>query len=186
MQWIPRELLGLNVFASGDEASWTEFLRSVVSRGLGGIQLVIPDAHQGLKEAVDNVPLLTSCQRCRTHFAENLLTRVPKSAKDFVAAPNRSIFADATADRVWAQHGCVIEQLTNRFPQAANLLSETGADFLAFTGFANSHWRRICSNNPRERLIREIRSPTDVDSVFSNRDAIIRLIESGLAEQNGE
>jgi transposase-like protein len=179
-------LLGFDIFTAEDEAAWTEFLRSLVERGLNGVLLVISDAHQGLKAAIAKALPGASWQRCRTHFARNLLSRVPRSAQDLVAAMNRSIFAQITAEEVRRQHGRVIKQLCERFPQAAELLEEAAEDILAFTAFPKEHWRQIWSNNPQERLIREIRRRTDVVSIFPNREAIIRLVGAVLAEQDDE
>jgi len=181
-----REVLGMDVITSEDGAGWTAFLRGLVERGLSGVKLVISDDHKGLKLAVAEV-LSGSCwQRCRTHFMRNLLTKVPKSAADLVATLVRSIFAQPSVQEVWAQHGRVVEQLHSRFPEAADLLAEAAEDILAFTGFPKAVWRQIWSNNPLERLNREIRRRTDVVGIFPNRGAIIRLVGAVLAEQNDE
>lgn len=181
-----RELLGLDVFTTEDEAAWETFFSGLVARGLSGVDLVISDAHQGLKNAIAKVFVGAGWQRCRTHFAKNLLSKVPKSAQDFVAALNRSIFAQPNADEVWAQHRRVVDQLAGRFADAAHLLEDAAEDVLAFSSFPKSHWRQIWSNNPQERLNREIRRRTDVVSIFPNRAAIIRLVGAVLAEQNDE
>jgi putative transposase len=181
-----RELLGLDVFTAEDEAAWETFFGGLVARGLSGVDLVISDAHQGLKKAIAKVFVGAGWQRCRTHFARNLLAKVPKSAQDFVAALNRSIFAQPTADEVWAQHRRVVDQLAGRFADAAHLLEDAAEDVLAFSSFPKSRWRQIWSNNPQERLNREIRRRTDVVSIFPNRDAIIRLVGAVMAEQNDE
>ena len=181
-----RELLGLDVFTSEDEAAWETFFNALVARGLSGVELVISDAHKGLKTAIAKAFIGASWQRCRTHFARNLLAKVPKAAQDFVAALNRSIFAQPNAQEVWAQHRRVVDQLTNRFRDAAQLLEDAAEDILAFAAFPKSHWRQIWSNNPQERLNREIRRRTDVVSIFPNRQAIVRLIGAVLAEQNDE
>ena len=181
-----RELLGLDVFTSEDETAWETFFNALVDRGLSGVELVISDAHKGLKAAIAKVFIGASWQRCRTHFARNLLAKVPKAAQDFVAALNRSVFAQPNADEVWAQHHRVVDQLRDRFGDAAKLLEHAAEDVLAFSSFPKAHWRQIWSNNPQERLNREIRRRTDVVSIFPNREAIIRLIGAVLAEQNDE
>jgi putative transposase len=127
-----------------------------------------------------------SWQRCRTHFARNVLTRVPKAAQGFVAAAVRSIFEQADADEVRAQHGRVVEQMRERFPDAAKRLEEARDDVLAFAAFPRAHWRQIWSNNPLERLNKEIRRRTDVVGIFPNRGAVVRLVGAVLAEQNDE
>jgi transposase-like protein len=181
-----REILGLDVITTEDGAGWTAFLRGLVARGLGGVQLVISDAHEGLKAAIAAVLPGASWQRCRTHFGWNLRTRVPKAAQDVVASLVRSIFAQPDAAAVWAQHARVVAELTDRFPAAAELLAEAAPDLLAFTAFPTEHWRQIWSNNPQERLNREIRRRTDVVGIFPNRAAIIRLVGASLAEQHDE
>ncbi len=120
------------------------------------------------------------------HFMRNLLTRVPKSSQDMVAALVRSIFAQPDRAAVWAQHGRVVEQLSERFTEASDMLIDAAEDILAFSTFPKEHWRQVWSNNPQERLNREIRRRTDVVGIFPNRAAVIRLIGAVLAEQNDE
>ena len=143
-----REILGLDVFTSEDEAGWTAFPRSLVARGLSGVKLVTFDAHSGLKAAI--AAELPGCcwQRCRTHFMRNLLCKVPKSAQGLVGTLVRSVFAQPTSKEVWAQHERVCEELGRRFPQATELLQDAAEDVLAFTTFPESVWRQIWSNNP--------------------------------------
>ena len=181
-----REVLGCDVITSEDGAGWTAFLRDLVARGLGGVRLVISDDHKGLKQAVAAVLPGAAWPRCRTHFMRNLLTRVPKSAQALVATLVRSIFAQPTAEEVRAQHGRVVEQLQGRFRDAAALLVEAAEDILAFAAFPAEHWRQIWSNNPLERLHREVRRRTDVVGIFPGRPAVLRLVGAVLAEQHDE
>jgi transposase-like protein len=181
-----REILGLDLFTSEDGAGWTAFLRDLVARGLSGVRLVISDDHAGLVAAIAAVLPGASWQRCRTHFVRNLLTRVPKSAQPFVATLVRSIFAQPSREEVEAQHARVLEQLAERFPAAAELLADAREDILAFRSLPTEHWRQIWSNNPQERLNREIRRRTDVVGIFPNREAVIRLVGSVLCEQHDE
>jgi transposase-like protein len=180
-----REVLGIDVITVEDGAGWMAFLRGLVARGLAGVSLVISDDHKGLVEAVAAV-LGASWQRCRTHFARNLLTRVARSAQPMVAALVRSIFAQASAEEVWAQHARVVEQLGERFGDAAVMLDDARDDILAFTAFPQLHWKQIWSNNPLERLNKEIRRRTDVVGIFPNRAAVVRLVGAVLAEQHDE
>jgi putative transposase len=143
-----RETLGMEVITSEDGAGWTAFLRSLVARGLSGVQLVVSDAHAGLTDAVAAVLPGASWQRCRTHFMRNLLSRVPKSAHGLVAPLVRSIFDQPDQDSAWAQHARIVEQLTGRFDDAAELLAESGHEILAFTAFPKAHWGQLRSNNP--------------------------------------
>jgi putative transposase len=156
-----REILGLDVITTEDGAGWLAFLRGLVARGLSGTSLVISDAHPGLVDAIGSTLVGASWQRCRTHYMRNLLTRVPKSAQSMVATLVRTIFEQPDAASVWAQHARVVE-------------------------FPKEHWRQIWSNNPQERLNKELRRRTDVVGIFPNRDAVLRLVGAVLAEQHDE
>jgi transposase-like protein len=181
-----REVLGVDVITAEDGAGWLAFLRSLVARGLKGVQLVTSDAHEGLKNAISATLRGASWQRCRTHFMRNLLTRVPRSAQGAVATMVRSIFEQPDADEVHKQHARIVAQLRDRFDQAADMLEEAAAEVLAFTAFPKDHWRRIWSNNPLERLNKEARRRTDVVGIFPNRSAVVRLVGAVLAEQHDE
>jgi putative transposase len=181
-----REILGVDVFTTEDGAAWTSFLRGLVARGLSGVKLVISDSHEGLKKAVAAVLPGTSWQRCRVHFVRNLQTKVPKSAQTFIATLVRSIFAQPDQSAVLTQHARIVEQLALKFPTAANMLAEAGPEVLAFATFPKEHWRQIWSNNPQERLNKEVRRRTDVVGIFPNREAVIRLVGAVLAEQHDE
>jgi len=181
-----REILGVAVITTEDGAGWTAFLRGLVARGLTGVRLAIADAHVGLTQAIAAVLPGAAWQRCRTHFGWNLRTRVPKAAQDLVATLVRSIFAQPDATAVWTQHERIVTELAARYPAAAELLADAAANLLAFTAFPVEHWRQIWSNNPQERLNREIRRRTDVVGIFPNRAAVLRLVGASLAEQHDE
>jgi len=181
-----REVLGVDVFTSEDGAAWLGFLRSLVARGLRGVKLTVSDAHPGLKAAIAAVLPGGAWQRCRAHFVQNLLAQVPKSAHLAVSSLFRSIYTQLDADSVRAQYDTVLRSLEERFPKAGDLLARAREELLAFTSFPKEHWRQIWSNNPQERLNKEIRRRTDVVGVFPNRDAITRLIGALLAEQHDE
>jgi transposase-like protein len=181
-----REILGLDTFTSEDEAAWRAFLSGLTERGLAGVQLVVSDDHRGLTNAIDALLPGASWQRCRTHFMRNLLTRVPKSAQPFVATLVRTVFAQPSAEEVAAQLGRVVEQLRGRFPQVAEMLEDAAPDVTAFAAFPVEHWRQTWSNNPQERLNREIRRRSDVVGIFPNREAVVRLVGMVLAEQHDE
>jgi putative transposase len=181
-----REILGLDTFTSEDGAAWTRFLRDLVGRGLSGVRLVISDDHKGLVGAIAAVLPGASWQRCRTHFMRNALCRVPRSAQPFVATLVRTIFAQPSSEEVQAQLRRVTQQLEGRFPDVARLLDEAAPDITAFASFPVEHWRQIWSNNPQERLNREIRRRSDVVGIFPDRAAIIRLVGAVLAEQHDE
>ncbi len=177
-----REILGLDVVTAEDGAGWLAFLRGLRARGLKGVELVISDAHPGLKDAISSVLRGAAWQRCRTHFIRNLLTRVPKAAHGIVATYVRTIFAQPDAESVRAQHARTVEHLRGRFQRAADMLADAAEELLAFTAFPKEHWRQIWSNNPQERLNREIRRRTDVVGIFPNREAINRLVGAVLCE----
>jgi len=145
-----RESLGFDVITTEDGAGWTAFLRSLVARGLSGVALVVSDDHKGLKAAIEAVLVGATWQRCRTHFARNLLTRVPKASQGMVATLVRTIFEQPDHDSVWAQHARVVDQLAGRFPEAAMMLAGAAEDLLAFSTFPPEHWSAIRSNNPQE------------------------------------
>jgi Transposase and inactivated derivatives len=182
-----REILGLELSTAEDGAGWLSFWRGLVARGLSGVQMVVSDDHTGLVEAIRATLPGAAWQRCRTHYMRNLLTKVPKAAQQMVATMVRTIFAQPDPDSVWAQHRRVVDQLeTAGFSDAATHLDEAAADLLAFTGFPKEHWRQIWSNNPQERLNREIRRRTDVVGIFPTRASVIRLVGAVMAEQDDE
>jgi putative transposase len=181
-----REILGLDVASAEDGAGWLAFLRGLVARGLSGVQLVISDAHPGLVSAIGSALPGAGWQRCRTHYLRNLLTRVPKSAQPHIATQVRTIFDQADADAVRAQYDRVVDALSGKYPDAAAHLDEAREELLAFTGYPREIWRQIWSNNPQERLNKEIRRRTDVVGIFPGRDALIRLVGAVLAEQSDE
>ncbi|MFQ5745549.1 MAG: IS256 family transposase [Acidobacteriota bacterium] len=181
-----REVLGVDVITTEDGAGWLSFLRSLVSRGLSGVQLVTSDAHEGLKAAIASALPGSSWQRCRTHFMVNLLAKVPKAAQQAVATLVRSIFAQPDAESTEGQFDQVLEHLEGSFPEAAELLADAREELLAFTTFPWAARRQLWSNNPLERLNKEVRRRTDVVGIFPNRRALIRLVGAVLAEQNDE
>jgi transposase-like protein len=182
-----REIVGFDIVTTEDTASWTEFLRGLVARGLSGVELVISDAHGGIKAAISQVLSDASWQRCRTHFMANLASRVPKASWPMVATVVRSIFEQPDRDTTWAQLGDVVDKLnTTGFADAAIYLLDAANDILAFSAFPTEHWPKIRSNNPQERLNKEIRRRTDVVGIFPNRRAVIRLMGAILAEQTDE
>ena len=176
----------MDVITTEDGAGWLAFLRSLVARGLSGVHLVISDAHEGLKGAIGAVLAGATWQRCRTHAMRNLMTKVPKASQSMVATLVRTIFEQPDGEQVWAQHSRVVAQLQDRFPDVAAMLVDMAPDLLAFTDFPVEHWSAIRSNNPQERLNKELRRRTDVVGIFPNRAAVIRLVGAVLAEQHDE
>jgi putative transposase len=181
-----REVLGVDVGDSEDETFWTRFLRSLRARGLGGVRLVISDAHAGLKASIRKCFAGSSWQRCRVHFARNLLATIPKAHTEFVAAAFRSAFTLTNPDDVAARWDEVQATLAERFPKAAALMADAKTDVLTFTAFPRAHWRKIWSNNPLERLNKEVKRRSNVVGIFPNDAAVVRLIGAVLADQHEE
>jgi transposase-like protein len=181
-----REVLGVDIGDSEDETFWLRFLRSMRKRGLTGVRLVISDAHEGLKAAIRKGFSGASWQRCRVHYAHNLLSKVPKGHQEMVAAAFRSIFALGTIAEVLARWDEVADMLEPKFPKAAGSMREAKTDVLAFGAFPSAHWRKIWSNNPLERLNKEVKRRTNVVGIFPNDAAAIRLIGAVLADQHSE
>ena len=181
-----REVLGLQTATSETGPAWNTFLADLVARGLTGVRLVTSDAHAGLKDAIAaNLPG-TAWQRCRTHYAANLMGVTPKSMWPAVKAMLHSVYDQPDADAVHAQFDRLLDYVDGKLPAAHEHLDAARADTLAFTDFPEGLWPQIWSNNPNERLNREIRRRTDSVGIFPNRDAIIRLVGAVLAEQTDE
>jgi putative transposase len=181
-----REVLGFAVGDSEDGAFWTAFLRSLKARGLGGVQLVVSDAHTGLKQAIGAVLIGSSWQRCRVHFLRNVLAQVPKGSAEMVAAAIRTIFAQPKADMVRDQLGVIAGMLGRQSPKVETMLRDAATDLLAFTDFPVAHWKKIWSTNPLERLNKEVKRRTDVVGVFPNPEALLRLAGAVLVEAHDE
>ena len=181
-----REVLGVSVGDSEDGAFWTQFLRGLKARGLGGVQLVIADAHLGLRQAIDAVLLGAAVQRCRVHFLRNVLGAIPKGSAEMVAAAIRTIFAQPDAAHVHEQLDVIATMLGRQFPKVELLLRDAAPELLAFTGFPVAHWRKVWSTNPLERVNKEIKRRADVVGVFPNPDALLRLAGAVLVETHDE
>ena len=181
-----REVLGLRVATSETGAVWNEFFADLVARGLAGVRLVTSDAHTGLKDAIAaNLPGAT-WQRCRTHYAANLMGITPKNMWPAVKAMLHSVYDQPDAASVHAQFDRLLDYVSEKLPTVAEHLDAARADILAFTTFPKDVWTQVWSNNPAERLNREIRRRTDAVGIFPNRAAIVRLVGAVLAEQTDE
>ena len=181
-----REVLGLRIATSETGPAWNEFFADLTARGLTGVRLVTSDAHQGLVEAIAaNLPGAT-WQRCRTHYAANLMSVTPKSMWPAVKAMLHSVYDQPGKDAVQAQFDRLLDYVDGKLPEVHEHLDAARADILAFTAFPKDVWNQIWSNNPAERLNREIRRRTDSVGIFPHRAAIVRLVGAVLAEQTDE
>jgi transposase-like protein len=180
-----REIIGLDVGEAETEAFWTEFLRSLVARGLVGVQLAISDAHPGLKAAIARV-LGSPWQRCTVHFLRDLRGHCRKDLHDALGALIRQLFTAADATDARRRLADAIAQLQTRLPKIARLLEEAEDDVLAFYAFPAEHWPKLRSTNPLERFNREIGRRTDVVGIFPDDPSLIRLVSMLAIEANDE
>lgn len=189
-----REILGMGIGDSESTDFWTEFLRSLRTRGLNpstptrpeGVALVISDAHAGLKAAIKAVLPGAAWQRCRVHFARNVTQALGSAHSKPINALIATIFAQTTPESVREQYHQVTASLQTSLPQIAAMLREAEKDLTAFAAFPVEHWKKIWSNNPIERCNCEIKRRADVVQVFPNRDSVTRLIGAVLLEQHEE
>jgi len=189
-----REILGMALGDAETTDFWTEFLRGLRERGLKvatdadplGVALVTSDAHAGLKAAVKAILPGAGWQRCRVHFARNVTQKLGSARSKPVNALISTIFAQTTRETVTAQYTAVTDSLRPSFPEIAEMLDDAQADLTAFAGMPREHWQKIWSNNPIERLNREIKRRADIVQIFPDRDSVTRLIGAVLQEQHEE
>lgn len=181
-----REVLGVDVGDSENETFWREFLAGLVDRGLAGVRLVVSDAHAGLVKAIGRCFQAAAWQRCRVHAMRNLLSAAHHRHRQMIAALIRTVFAQPDADAARVQLRAVVDQLAVYAPAVAERLAAMENDLLAYTGFPPGHWSKIWSNNPIERLNRELKRRTDVVGIFPDKQSVIRLVGALLVEINDE
>ena len=180
-----REVIALDVGEAETEAFWRSFLRDLVKRGLGGVQLVISDAHAGLKKAIGQV-LGCPWQRCSVHFLRESLGHARREQQPMLAALLRPIFTAESGEQARELIGHALERLRKPLPKVAQLLEEAEDDLLGFNALPAEHWPKLRSTNPLERVNREIGRRTDVVGIFPNDKALLRLAASVVIEQNDE
>ncbi|MEE1622876.1 IS256 family transposase [Zafaria sp. J156] len=181
-----REALGIQASSAEDGAGWLGFFRDLAARGLTGVRLVTSDAHAGLVAAIGATLPGAAWQRCRTHYAANLMSATPKASWPWVKTLLHSVYDQPDAAGVHAQFDRVLDALAEKLPKTADHLEAAREDILAFAAFPKGLWRQVWSNNPQERLNREVRRRTDVVGIFPDRAALIRLVGAVLAEQHDE
>ena len=178
-----REIIGLDVGEAETEAFWREFLRSLVARGLFGVQLAISDAHPGLKAALAQV-LGAPWQRCTVHFLRDLRGHARRDQHDALGALIRSLFTASSRDEARARVRDAVGQLERTLPKFAAMLDDAEDDVLAFYTFPAEHCSKLRSTNPLERFNREIGRRTDVVGIFPDNASLIRLAGMLCIEQN--
>jgi len=181
-----REILGIDVGDSENEVFWREFLRRLRARGLDGVRLVISDQHAGLVAAIKRCFQGAAHQRCRVHFARNLLAMIPKGHQAMVSAAFKTVFAQVSGPDMHTQWDQVTATLEERFPKAAALMTGAKEEVLAFTAFPTEHWRQIWSTNPLERLNKELKRRCRVVGIFPNEASVIRLGGAVLLDVHDE
>jgi len=180
-----RQVIGMKVGPSEAETFWTEFLRSLMRRGLRGVKLVISDAHLGLKAAAAKV-LKATWQRCRVHFMRNALAHANKTQRRMVSATIATVFAQDSTEAAHQQWRAVADQLRTKLPKLGALMDGAEDEVLSYMNFPRAHWLQIHSTNPLERLNAEIKRRTNVVGIFPNDAAVTRLVGAMLLEQNDE
>jgi putative transposase len=166
-----REVLGIQASSAEDGAGWLGCFRDLTARGLTGVKLVTADAHAGLVAAIGATLPGAAWQRCRTHYAANLMAATPKASWPWVKTLLHSVYDQPDAAGVHAQFGRVLDALAEKLPRVADHLAAAREDIFAFTPFPKGLWRQVWSNNPQERLNRQIRRRTDVVGIFPDRTA---------------
>jgi transposase-like protein len=178
-------VIGIDLGEVESGAFWVEFLRGLRARGLTGVRLAISDAHEGLKGAIERV-LGCAWQRCTVHFVRDMHQLCRPAQRGMVSAALREIFNAESPDVAKERTGSVLDRLRNPVPKVAQLLEGAEEDLLAFYRFPPSHWSKLRSTNPLERVNREVGRRSDVVGIFPNDASVIRLVGPLLMEQNDE
>lgn len=176
-----RDVLGVAEGAKEDKASWSGFLRYLKERGLKGVELFISDKCLGLIESLGEFYPKASWQRCIVHFYRNVFTVVPKGKVKEVAAMLKAIHAQEDKKEALRKADIVIKKLQGmKLGRAADLLKEGIEETVSYYEFPSQHWRRIRTNNPLERIMKEIRRRTRVVGSFPDGNSALMLVAARL------
>lgn len=181
-----RQVLGVTEGAKEDRASWQSFLRHLKSRGLGGVRLIVSDACMGLVESIGEFYPEAAWQRCVVHWYRNAWSVVPKGKVKEVSAMLKAIHASEDREAALKKAEDVAVKLeTMKLPKAAAFVRETIHDTLSYMSFPREHWLRIRTNNPLERIMREIRRRTRVVGAFPDGQSAMMLAAARLRHVAG-
>jgi transposase-like protein len=181
-----REILGVAEGAKEDKASWLGFLRQLKARGLRGVRLVVSDKCLGLVEALGETFAEAQWQRCIVHFYRNVWTAVPTSKVRDVAAMLKAIHAQEDAAAARQKAAAVVLRLREmKLANAAQLVQDGLGETLAYMDYPSEHWRCLRTNNPLERLMREIRRRTRAVGAFPDGQSALMLVAARLRHVAG-
>jgi len=176
-----REILGICEGAKEDKSGWSAFLRHLVDRGLSGVQLVISDACRGLVESVAEFLPETLWQRCMVHFYRNVFSHVPAMKVREVAHMLKAIHAQESRQAAQEKAEAVEADLRRqKLTRAAELVAEHIGETLTYYAFPDVHWAKIRTNNPLERIMKEIRRRTRVVGAFPDGQSCLNLAAARL------
>lgn len=181
-----RHMLGVQEGAKEDKESWTRFLRHLKSRGLTGVRLFISDKCLGLVESLTDFYPEAKWQRCVVHLYRNVFTVVPKGKVKEVSAMLKAIHAQEDREAAEEKIEAVVKKLKGmKLSQAARIVEEGANETLSYYAFPSQHWRSLRTNNPLERLMREIRRRTRVVGAFPDGQSALMLVAARLRHVSG-
>jgi putative transposase len=176
-----REILGICEGAKEDKSGWSAFLRHLVDRGLKGVQLIVSDACRGLIESIAEYLPEACWQRCMVHFYRNVFSHVPPTRVREVTHMLKAIHAQESREAADQKAKAVIEELrTGKMSNAAELVEQAVHETLTYYAFPDIHWQKIRTNNPLERIMREIRRRTRVVGAFPDGQSCLNLAAARL------
>jgi len=176
-----REILGICEGAKEDKSGWSAFLRHLVDRGLSGVQLIISDACRGLVESIADYLPEARWQRCMVHFYRNVFSHVPATKVREISHMLKAIHAQESREAAQEKAAMIIEDLRRqKLGKAADLIEAHIDETLTFYAFPDSHWLKIRTNNPLERIMKEIRRRTRVVGAFPDGQSCLNLAAARL------